>query len=112
MHEFSIIQNIVDIVKASALKSGVSHVNTVEIEVGQASGVVTEAMQFAWQSFTNEQLLLHAQLIIREIPLQLRCNNCKKKFSPKEVYEPCPFCGEFGSEILKGRELKVIAIET
>jgi hydrogenase nickel incorporation protein HypA/HybF len=112
MHEFSIIQSIVDIVKSSAAENGVNRVKSVEIEVGKASGVVKDALEFAWQSFTSDPLLENALLEIKEIPLQVKCHNCHQVFMPDEIYESCPFCSEYGSEILMGKELRVIAIET
>jgi hydrogenase nickel incorporation protein HypA/HybF len=112
MHEFSIIQNIIDIVKDSASAHGITKVSAVEVEVGQASGVIREAMEFAWEAATNGTLLGHAELKIKEIPLLVRCGICSRKYSPCEIYEACPGCGEINPEIITGRELRVVCIET
>lgn len=112
MHEFSIIQHIVDIVKNTALQNKISSVRRVELEVGSASGVISEAMQFAWQSVKHDPLLCEASLNIVEIPLRVKCANCSFVYSPDEIYEPCPSCTQINPEILQGKELRVIAIET
>jgi len=57
MHEFSIIQNIINIVMETATTHHVSHVHAVEVEVGKASGVIRDAMEFAWEAASKDTLL-------------------------------------------------------
>jgi hydrogenase nickel incorporation protein HypA/HybF len=112
MHEFSIVQNIIDIVTATAKSHDVEHVHAVEVQVGKASGVVREAMEFAWEAAVKGTLLDHALLKIEEIPLLVKCSVCERKYQPAEVYDACPGCGECSPEIISGKELRVVAIET
>jgi len=112
MHEFSIVQSIVDIAIASAAVNHIEHIRAVEVEVGMASGVVPEAMEFAWEATVKGTLLNEASLRIKQIPLTVRCFGCHHQYHPEEFYEECPQCGEVNAEILAGKELKVVAIET
>jgi len=112
MHEFSIIQNIIDIVTETATVHGVQQVSAVEIEVGTASGVVRHAMEFAWEAAIKGTLLNKAQLKIREIPLLVKCSLCHAQYHPAEIYDQCPGCGEVSPIIFTGKELKVVSIET
>ena len=112
MHEFSIIQGIVDIVLATAREKEVTHISLVEVEVGRASGVIREAMEFAWEAARKDTLLSQAGLKIVEIPLVVRCNTCGRQYEPVEIYEICPGCGEVNPEIITGKELRVVAVET
>lgn len=111
MHEFSIVQNIIDIVLDSAKKNGATHVRSVEIEVGQSSGVVIEALEFAWEAAGKDTILNNTPLKIRKIPLQIVCRNCQTVFNPEEITDPCPGCGDANLEIVSGKELRVVAIE-
>jgi hydrogenase nickel incorporation protein HypA/HybF len=112
MHEFSIVQNIIDIVTDSAKANGVKNVQAVELEVGKASGVIREAMEFAWEAAVKGTLLNNSELKIREIPLLVKCSTCGQQYEPCDIYESCPGCGEITPVIISGQELKVIAIET
>lgn len=111
MHEFSIIQNIIEIVTETALRNRVRRVQSVEIEVGAASGVIRQAMEFAWEAAGKNDLLKNSILKITEIPLAAVCNLCGNKYSPEEMYDPCPVCGEINPDITSGKELKILAIE-
>jgi hydrogenase nickel incorporation protein HypA/HybF len=112
MHEFSIVQNIVEIVLDTASRQNIQQINAVEVEVGQASGVVVEALEFAWEAAIDGTLLKDAVLRIRSLPLRVNCGNCRQPYQPENVFEACPVCGEIRPEIISGKELKVVAIET
>jgi hydrogenase nickel incorporation protein HypA/HybF len=110
MHEFSIIQGIVDIALDAAGNHHVKKVSAVEVEVGDASGVVHEALELAWEAATRDTMLNGALLKIKQIPLTAVCRKCGHRFCPKEIYDGCPDCGEFHAEIVKGKELRVVAV--
>jgi hydrogenase nickel incorporation protein HypA/HybF len=112
MHEFSIVQSIVNIALESAHLHHVEHVSAVEVEVGAVSGVVIDAMEFAWKAATTGTLLSKALLRIKYTPLMVKCNSCQHHYQPEDIYEACPQCGEISPEIITGKELKVLAIET
>lgn len=112
MHEFSIIQNIIDIVSDTARANNVIHVHSVEVEVGKGSGVVREAMEFAWESAVKDTLLKGALLKIIDKPLSVKCKVCETTYEPCDIYESCPGCGDINPLILSGNELRVLAINT
>jgi hydrogenase nickel incorporation protein HypA/HybF len=112
MHELSIIQNIADIVLSSAQKHGVEHITAVEVEVGQFSGIVKEALEFAWNTFSKDAVLEGARLVITQVPARAQCRNCHTAFNLKELFDPCPECGTANPDIIGGRELRVVSIET
>jgi hydrogenase nickel incorporation protein HypA/HybF len=112
MHEFSIVNNIVDIAIASAEQNGLESVSCVELEVGKAAGIEPSAMEFAWESARKNTILADAALVMHFIPLRLECGTCGNRYETDEMYNPCPFCGEINTHIISGKELKVIAIES
>jgi hydrogenase nickel incorporation protein HypA/HybF len=111
MHEFSIVQRIVEIALEAAAKNQAENVICVEVEVGQASGTVPEAMEFAWESARKDTLLEQASLVIRLIPLVIRCRSCGLQHTPENIYESCPHCGAISPEIISGKELRVTSIQ-
>jgi hydrogenase nickel incorporation protein HypA/HybF len=111
MHELSLVEKILEIALDTARKHGVDHISAVEVEVGQASGVVKEAMEFAWEATKKGTLLDTASLVIKSIPLQAVCRKCGAHYQPDELFDPCPECAEVSPEIVAGKELKVVAIE-
>ena len=112
MHEFSIVNNIIDIAIGSADQNGLSSVCCVEIEVGKASGIEPSAMEFAWESARKNTILENARLVMHFIPLCLECRTCGRQYETDEIYNPCPACGDIHATIITGKELRVVAIES
>jgi hydrogenase nickel incorporation protein HypA/HybF len=112
MHEFSVVNNIIDIAIESADQNGLKNVRCVEIEVGKAAGIEPSAMEFAWEAARKNTLLEHTRLVIHFIPICLQCRSCGMQYRPEEVYIPCPACGDINAMILSGKELRVVAIES
>ena len=110
MHEFSLALNIVDIVTEYAVKENADEVREVEIEVGELSGVVTEALEFALESAVKGTLLEKAECHIKIIKGKVRCNQCHFEFETDNLYSECPECQSYSVEIIKGRELRVTSI--
>jgi hydrogenase nickel incorporation protein HypA/HybF len=112
MHEFSIVQSIVEIALDSARAHNVVRISAVEVEVGMASGVMREAMEFAWEAAKKGTILEDALLNIKLIPIKAVCRKCRTIYQSGEFFDPCPECGDFNPEIIEGKELRVVAIET
>jgi hydrogenase nickel incorporation protein HypA/HybF len=112
MHEFSIVNNIIEIAIGSADQNGLKNVSCVEIEVGNAAGIEPSAMEFAWESARKNTILENARLVMHFIPLRLQCRTCGIQYEPDEMYNPCPACGDINARIMTGKELRVVAIES
>lgn len=111
MHEFSVAQNIVEIVSKSFVKSGADRIISVEIDVGTLSGVVIDALDFAMDSAKKETPLERASIKMYNITANARCNNCKREFELNDFFSVCPYCNSVSFVIITGKELKVISIE-
>jgi hydrogenase nickel incorporation protein HypA/HybF len=110
MHEFSLVLNIIDIVTEYAVKENAKEVKEVEIEVGELSGVVIEAMEFALQTAVKGTLMEHSAVHIQEIKGLARCHSCLNEFETDSLFKPCPKCHTCAPDIIKGQELRVKSI--
>ena len=110
MHELSIALNIVDICTEEARKTGAGKVSRVEVEIGSMAGVEYEALNFSWDVAVNNTIVEGAPLVIHKVQASGRCNNCGHEFPIEDFMTPCPSCGEFLFEVVKGKELLVKSI--
>lgn len=109
MHELSIAQNIVEIVTAQAENRKAGRILEVVVDIGTASGVVPDSLQFVWEMAVKDTLAEGARLKINVIEPKAVCNDCHQDFSIGSSYT-CPQCGSSDYEIVLGRELKVVSI--
>ena len=110
MHELSIAQNIVEIVLDSVKENNAESVSKVELLVGEASGVVIEALETAMESAVKQTILENTKIEIINVPSKLKCVSCGKIIKSKELFVLCPECNSF-TEVIEGKELKIKSIE-
>jgi hydrogenase nickel incorporation protein HypA/HybF len=110
MHELSLAINIVEIVEEHAKAENARWVKEVELDVGELSGVVLEALEFALDSAIKRTLLEDAQITINKISGMAKCSECALEFETDDYYSTCPRCSSFNTEIIKGKEFKVKSI--
>jgi hydrogenase nickel incorporation protein HypA/HybF len=110
MHEFSLVLNIIDIVTEYAVKENAMEVKEVEIEVGDLSGVVIEALEFALQTAVKGTLMEKSAVHIHRISGLARCHSCLHEFNTNSLFKPCPKCKTCAPDIIRGKELRVKSI--
>lgn len=87
-------------------------VRSVTLHVGVASGVVPEALTFAWDVATEGTALAGSRLDVVRVPLTLVCRDCG---ATGEAVDPlrvrCPACVGRAVEVVSGRELQIATVE-
>ena len=112
MHELSIAQNILDIVSRQCTARGYQRIDSVNLRIGRASGIMSDALLFAFDAIKCESIARDAVLQIEEVPVSGHCDDCMTGFLVEEEYVlSCPACGGTNFRITGGRELDVIEME-
>jgi hydrogenase nickel incorporation protein HypA/HybF len=112
VHELSIAQSLVEACEDAATRAGAVAVRSVTLRIGELSGVVPDALQFAFEVARADTLLDQAVLHVAEVPISVHCVPCDvvttvgrfDGFLCGQCEQPCP-------EILSGRELEIVRIE-
>ena len=117
MHEFSIAQQIVEVVLRTAEEQKAREVERVVVVIGELALLNGEQVKF-WveEMFTHRPLTRSAQLDVETRPGLVSCPECGFQ-GPPPVPGPeahflsptliCPQCGRAGLEIREGRECLV-----
>jgi hydrogenase nickel incorporation protein HypA/HybF len=112
MHELSIAQNLLDIVSRQCIEQGYKEIESISIRVGRASGILPDALMFAFNAIKSDSIAKSAQLNISEIPVAGLCRVCENTFIVEEEYIlSCPLCGGSSFSVTGGRELDIVDIE-
>jgi hydrogenase nickel incorporation protein HypA/HybF len=112
MHEVSIALNLIGIATDQCIKSGYNRIESINLKIGRASGIMPDALNFAFEAIKNDSIAAGAVLNIEEIPLTGHCDSCDNVFTAEEEYVlSCPACGGTSFKITAGRELDIIDME-
>jgi hydrogenase nickel incorporation protein HypA/HybF len=108
MHEMSITQGIIDICEKYA---GGRPVISVDIEIGELSSVVPNAVEFCFEACSQGTLLQEAHLNIIRIPGSGHCLDCDADTPLTAIFGACQRCGSYRVTIVSGEEMRVREIE-
>ena len=112
MHEYSLVQAMVDRVEREARARRATGVHRLCVRVGEMSGVDVGLFTTAYETFKERTICEGAALEVKVVPVQWLCGSCR---TPIETGMPlvCAACGEAatlsgGDEIVLDRiELEV-----
>jgi len=111
MHEFSLMQSVLDTVESSAHEAGAVRVTAIRLIIGEMSEVVFDAMEFAFEALSEGTLSEGAELSMQSVKPRSRCGVCGEEFTHDRYHWACPRCDSLATELLAGRELFIDSIE-
>jgi hydrogenase nickel incorporation protein HypA/HybF len=111
MHELSIAQGILDIIRENIPQGDGAKVKVVRLRIGAMAGVVPDSLDFCFSAITQGTPMERAALEIEHIPLTAHCLGCGKDSEIEPTLFACPLCGGLDLTVLTGRELQVREIE-
>jgi len=107
MHELAIAESLVEAVQA---RTGRQTVRSVRLQVGRLSGVVPDALMFAFERAVQGTPLEGAQLLIDEPAGWLHCRTCQADQGRDDLILLSE-CGSADVEVTAGRELALLSVE-
>ena len=110
MHELSIAQNILEIVRETADKNNAKTISGIELEIGKFSGVEIDALEFTLQTLMENLELQNTTVTIDNITGMGHCNDCGNDFEMMNMYVGCDACKSNSINITAGQELRVKSI--
>jgi hydrogenase nickel incorporation protein HypA/HybF len=111
MHEYSIMQSALSQALHEAQLAGASRVRHIRLRIGVLSGVVPDALQFAFEVLTPGTPAEGALLTMEEVPARFWCATCSREFTSPNLYSECPDCHKPSGELRSGRELELSSME-
>ncbi|UOB17106.1 hydrogenase maturation nickel metallochaperone HypA [Abyssalbus ytuae] len=111
MHELSIVTSIIKIAEEELAKTNAAYIEEIELEIGDLSGIETDALNFVWPAAVKNTALEKASKKINIIKAEAKCTECDRVFEIENIYDPCPGCHSIQKTILRGRELKIKSLK-
>lgn len=109
MHELSLCQAIVDVVKSHAAGR---HVDVVRVQVGALRQVVPESLAFCWTLLRDCEEMPDAELELECVTAEVRCRACAGRSEITSAWSIwCPECDSTDVEVLRGNEFLVTSLD-
>lgn len=121
MHEFSVMQSVVEAIIGVARERGATRVLSARLRVGELTFLNPDQLRFAFEVLTKGTIAEGAELIIETVRAKLRCRSCgyegEASYEGEEVHIPlaplllkCPRCGSMDVELTSGRECTLASV--
>lgn len=111
MHEFSLIENIIEIILAELPRHQISRVEKISLRIGQMRQVVPDALSFGFECLSKQTPLEGAVLEVESVPVRVVCQSCQTGFEVKNWLDGCPTCQTHDFRIISGKELEITGFE-
>ena len=109
MHEYSIIQSLVDSVESQLAAHPDAIVRKVRVRIGELSGVDTGLLATAYDIFRAETICENADLVIDSVEAVWGCPKCERTVRKGELLQ-CPAC-DTPAKLVSGDDIILERIE-
>jgi hydrogenase nickel incorporation protein HypA/HybF len=111
MHELSLMDSALSVALAEASRAGARRLLVLRLRIGVLSGVVPEALRFAFEALTPGTLAEGAELAVEDVPARFWCAACAREFQAESIFAECPACRTPSAELRSGREMEIASLE-
>jgi hydrogenase nickel incorporation protein HypA/HybF len=111
MHELSIMQSALNQALDQARQAGAARILEIRLRIGALSGVVPEALEFAFEALTDGTPAEGGRLTIEHVPARFWCATCHREFAADHLFTECPDCHTPSGTLRSGRELELASME-
>ena len=107
MHELSVVMSIVETATEKVRENNAASVESIDLVIGALAGIDSHSLDFAWDVGVKNSVLEGAQRNVISVPGKAKCSGCDYEFEIKEIFDPCPKCGDYLIQVLQGKELLI-----
>jgi len=112
MHELSIALSLIEGAEEHMKRLGEPRVVAIHVKVGPLSGVVPDALLFAYGVACEGTMLEGSRLAIEHSPVLIHCSHCDRATAPESLQSmTCSVCGHPPARVVQGEELELVALE-
>ncbi len=111
MHEYSIVQSLLDACEENAKANDATKVTKVVVKIGVMSGVEPELLKTAFDTFKEHTMCESAEFIINIQPIVVLCKSCLVESTLQKLEFCCPACESLDLNILDGEEMYLMQLE-
>ncbi|MCF7885759.1 MAG: hydrogenase maturation nickel metallochaperone HypA [Candidatus Marinimicrobia bacterium] len=114
MHELTIAQNIISIIEDELQQRNklACQVNKVYFNTGRLNAVVPESLQYNFNQIKKERKFTqNAELIIKEIPITIKCEDCQAETQIDEPVFKCQNCSSRQIKVIAGKKMYIESMD-
>lgn len=111
MHEYSIVQSLIDSCQEHVKANDARKVTKVVVKIGVMSGVEPHLFSEAFSVFKEDTVCNDAELVLNVQKVKIECNDCGDIQELQKNEYLCPKCQSENIKIIDGEEMFLMQLE-
>ncbi|MGB6327305.1 MAG: hydrogenase maturation nickel metallochaperone HypA [Halarcobacter sp.] len=111
MHEYSIVQSLLESCEEHAKQNNSTNVTKVIIKIGVLSGVEPDLLQTAFDTFKEKTVCDKAEFIINRQKVIITCLSCNQESTLEKNEFLCPNCQSKEVKVIDGEDMYLMSLE-
>ncbi len=111
MHEYSIVQALLEQCEYYAKENKAKHISKVVVKIGEMSGVEPELLEVAFETFKENSICAGAEFVMNMQKVKVRCHECIAENEILERSYCCMNCGSNNVEVIDGEDMYLMSLE-
>ena len=111
MHEYSIVQSLIESCEEYVKQNDASKVTKVVVKIGVLSGVEPELLDIAFNTFKEKTVCDGCEFIMNIQKIQIHCKGCNTKSTLNKNEFLCPACKSTHINVEDGEDMILMSLE-
>jgi hydrogenase nickel incorporation protein HypA/HybF len=111
MHEYSIVQNLLDLCEQNASAHECTKITKIVVKIGRLSNIECALLKTAFDTFKLDTIAQTADLEVIDQKIVIECKECGKKSELEKNEFACPACSSYDVTITDGEDLLLMSLE-
>lgn len=111
MHEYSIVQALIDQCEALAVTNNATVITKVVVKIGKYSGVEPHLLEIAFETFKDQTVCKDAEFVMTIQPLVIICSDCQQENVLDQPHYICPACQSLDIRVTDGEDMMLMSLE-
>ncbi|MCW9047346.1 MAG: hydrogenase maturation nickel metallochaperone HypA [Gammaproteobacteria bacterium] len=111
MHELAICQALINQLETIATERNAQNISLIVVGIGPLSGVEAQLLKNAYPIASTGTVAENAEIVIQQLPVKVKCNECGCESETKPNKLICKNCGNWRTTLISGDELILLSVE-
>ncbi len=111
MHEYSIVQSLLDSCEENASANSATKVTKVVVKIGVMSGVEPHLLKEAFDTFKEKTICEECEFVMNIQKVKIHCNSCEAEEELEKNEYLCPKCESNDLNVIDGEDMFLMQLE-
>jgi len=111
MHEYSIVQSLLDQCEQNAKDNNATKVSKVVVKIGVMSGVEPDLLKTAFETFKEGTMCENCEYIQNIQKIKIKCLDCNTTSELEKNEYACPACKSVELDVIDGEDMFLMQLE-